>query len=444
MKPSAALLLTLLSLSPVAQAATEHLSDAGQDPVPAAQAQARERKLPLFVDFHAPWCYSCYFMASHVQTGPEWERASARLVRVELDADSPAGARWMKEWSVKAMPTYIVFDAEGRERGRVLGEKTRAEFYAWLDAALGGDTLEALRAKVTDGSEASLVAARETLGAFHARYDAAGGLAWYQGLPPKVRAAIARDPRASAWVARLELLRAANEKDVPACLNVAPAVLAAPLGCERPYELSRVMACTEGQPRRDPILRSQVEPMTRLLEKQVVAGGRCADERSVVTGAADLHQALGDPVAEKQVLERAIADVTARIGDKLGADRNLADNLRVYLDRAGRTEELDRLFPKLIAAFPDDYVYAFRQGKSLAQRGRHADALPLFEQADAKAYGVNKLRNAEWRAKSLVALNRSAEARAVLAVALKDNGAFFPDDAARIETLLATLAPAAP
>lgn len=429
-RPFAALLLLLAVAAP--SAAPE------PDPVAAALAQARERRVPLLVDFRAPWCYSCYYMARHVLTGAEWERAHRDMVVLELDADSPEGARAMQAWRIKAMPTYLLFDADGREQGRILGEQTRADFYRWLSVTAGRDPLETLKAGVVDGAEASVRAAREVLRAHHARYDAAGGLAWYGGLAPPVRAALARDREAAAWVARLELARAAADKDAAACANVAPMVFASDLGCERPYELDKVMACTAGAPNdaRGRLLRSQVERMRLLVDKRVLSDYRCADERSIVLGAADLHQAVGDAPAAAFVLERAIANLKIRIAGTPGSDRNLDDNLRVYLERAGRTDELHAWLVKLIDAYPDDYVYPSRYARSLAARGLHQEAVPHFERAGQKAYGVNRLRNAEALARSLQALGREPDARRVLAETLQANGPWFPAEAARLKTLL--------
>jgi len=44
--------------------------------VAAALAQAQREHVPLFVDFQAQWCYSCYFMATHVLTGAQWDDAA--------------------------------------------------------------------------------------------------------------------------------------------------------------------------------------------------------------------------------------------------------------------------------------------------------------------------------------------------------------------------------
>jgi thioredoxin-like negative regulator of GroEL len=450
MKPMIPRLIACLWLAASAGAAAADTAPAGADPFEAALAQARERRVPVLVDFTAPWCYSCYYMAKNVLTGPEWERATREAVAIELDADSPVGTKWKEAWGVKAMPTYLLFNAQGQELGRVLGEQTRADFYAWLSGTRGRDSLEAVKARVKDGSKASLEAAREVLRAYHARYDADGGLAWLDAQPEPVTSEVMRDSRASSWVARLELMRAESAGDAAGCAKAAPHVFAGPLACELPYELSRVMDCTGKMPegQRRALLASQAAPMQRLLDRRVLSAaskaGRCADERSIVLGAADLQQALGNAAAEKGALDRAIEDLKARIGGDLRKDRNMSDNLRVYLERAGRIAELDQMFPLLTAAYPDDYVYPYRHAKSLASRGQHAEAAPLYEQAAAKTYGVNKLHIAELRAQSLKALGRTGDARQVLADALQANGPWFPDDAAKLKALLDSLpAPAA-
>ena len=117
-------------------------------------------------------------------------------------------------------------------------------------------------------------------------------------------------------------------------------------------------------------------------------------------------------------------------------DRNAADNLRVYLLRADRIADVDALMPKLIAAYPDDYVYPYRYGRSLLDRGNAAAALPFLEQASTKAFGVNRLTVAGLRAKALIALNRRADAEKVVAEALEANGPWFPEAAAKLKATL--------
>jgi hypothetical protein len=166
----------------------------------------------------------------------------------------------------------------------------------------------------------------------------------------------------------------------------------------------------------------------------------CADKRSAVFAAADIFEALGDKDAKRALLMRAIADVEKEIGGDLKKDRNLDDNLRIYNDQlaalSGDYRAYDALMPRLIAAWPDDYVYAARWGKSLLARGQPADALPQLEAAAARAYGINRLQVAEQRVQALQALQRDADARHVVAETLKANGPWFPEEAAKLKALV--------
>src|SRR3546814_18702159 len=53
-------------------------------------AQANAQQQPLIVDFHAPWCYSCYFMATNILTGAD--RTEER--RVGKECVRTCRSRW--------------------------------------------------------------------------------------------------------------------------------------------------------------------------------------------------------------------------------------------------------------------------------------------------------------------------------------------------------------
>lgn len=403
------------------------------------------RQAPVIVDFYAPWCYSCYFMAKHVKTGPEWTALEKKAVIVELDADSPAGARWMQQWTVKGLPSYIVLDASGQELGRIPLERTRAQFYPEIAAIIArGSDLDKRKSQVKDGGKASLVAARSVLQAYAARADFDGAHDWLNSLPAAARKAVDQDADAALWQSRLALRKASVAKDAAACAAAAPAVLAGDLGCDRAYELDRALQCTASLPagEQQKLYAAQQPVMNALLAKRVfIATPSCADARSLITTTADLAATLGDKKREAAVLEQAIADAERRLGGAkkldLKRDRNLADNLRLYLDLAKRYEALDALFPKLIAAYPDDYVYAFRYGRNLIERGEPEKALSWLAQAAPKAYGLNRLTVAQYRADALVKLGRREEAKVVVAEALKANGPFFPEQVAKLKAAVA-------
>jgi len=402
-----------------------------------ALAQARKAHQPVLLDFRAPWCYSCYFMATHVLNGPEWKAVEAKVVVAELDADSPDGAAWMKKLEVKALPAYVVLNENGEELGRILAEQPREAFYPKLEKILAGaNTLDGYKREAAAGS---LEAVATVLGSYQARGEGRAGLDWYRHLPKAVRDRAGAERATALLLDRLALARAVQAKDDAAAVAAAGRVLAGNVGCDRPYVVDQLLEASARlpPPRRAALLAPQKAPLAKLLDEHVfVARPDCADQRSSVLAAADLDAALGDAAAEKAVLDRAIEAAKAGLGGELGRDRNLADNLRVYLARARRTDELDALYPKLIAAYPDDYVYAYRYGRSLLERGQAAAALPLLEQAADKAYGENRLAVATLRVKALKALHRPAEAEKVVSEALEQNGNWFPDEVAKLKAAL--------
>jgi hypothetical protein len=424
--------LTLLALA----LSTATLADTPKT-VEDALAQAQKAHQPAFLDFSAPWCYSCYFMMTHVLNGPEWEKLESRTVVAEVDADSPDGATWMKKLQVKALPAYIVLNENGEELGRILAEQPREKFYPAVDKILAGShTLDQLKAGAAKGSNDDVAS---VLASYEARKEGQAGLDWFASLPERTRSAAKGDKHVASWLDRLELARAMKAKDDAAAVTAAKRVLAGDIGCDRPYVVDNLLEASEKMPQaeRRPVLLAQKPALDRLLDKNVfVAKPTCADQRSTVLTTADVDAAIGDAKAETAVLDRAIDATRTYLADDYRKDRNAADNLRVYLVRAKHTEELDALYPKLIAAYPDDYVYSYRWGRSLVERGRPAEALPLLEKAAEKAYGENRLVVATFRVKALKALHRENDAKQVVADALEETGKWFPEEVEKLKAEL--------
>ncbi len=405
--------------------------------VDAALARAQHEHLPVLIDFTALWCYSCYYMETHVLTGSEWNALEKHAVVVKTDADSPDGAHWMEKLRVKALPSYVVLKPDGSELGRVVAEQSRQKFYAQMQRILGGDdVLDALKKKVDAGSVSAIA---EVMSGYLARDQVQPGLEWYAALPAERRKAAAANADVALWLNRLQMEKAAKAKDDASCMASAKKVLAGNVGCDRYYVLDTLLGCSQKLPaaERTALLTPQRGALDQLLSQQAfVDPPVCADQRTAVMVAADIDKAVGDSAGETAMLDRAIADARQRMGGDLAKDRNLADNLRVFLTRAKRMDEVDALMPKLIATYPDDYVYAYRYGRSLLERDRPADALPYLEQAADKAFGVNRLGVATLRVKALLALKRRPDAEAVVAETLKQNGPWFPEAAAKLKAAL--------
>jgi thioredoxin-like negative regulator of GroEL len=435
MKRLAVLLLPLaLAAALPAIAATPK----GPATIAAALEEGARQHKPVLIDFQAVWCYSCYFMASHVLTGDEFKALESKVIFVEADADKPDGQAWMKKLNVHFLPTYVALDEHGNELGRILAERPRDKFYAEVAGILSGNQrLDKLKG---DAQKGSLAAVAAVLDDYQKRYAGAEGLAWFETLPPVVKNVADKDRDVALGRQQLLLLKAKADKNDDGIADAARHVLAGRIGCQRPYVIDDLLGATAAWPpeKKRAAALEQKEAMRSYVDTQVlVVNPPCADIRSGVLSLADVDAAAGDAAGEKAILDRAIDMTRGKLGSKVASDRNLADNLRVYLVRAKRTDEVDALELKLIAAYPDDYVYSYRHGRNLVETGRAKEALPFLEKAAAKAYGANRLQVATYRAKALIALGRKDEAKKVVDTVLAQEGQTFPEAAARLRQVVA-------
>jgi uncharacterized protein (TIGR03067 family) len=91
-----------------------------------AFAAAKEQHRLVLVDYYAEWCKPCHQMEATVFQAPEVLRRLSDFVLLRVDVDRSAIPLAHR---VDAMPTYIIFDPEERERVRMVGAKSFDAFY---------------------------------------------------------------------------------------------------------------------------------------------------------------------------------------------------------------------------------------------------------------------------------------------------------------------------
>ena len=80
------------------------------DDYPRAVAEAKRRKLPIFVDAGAPWCHTCRSMDAFVFTDPALKPDAERFVWLAINTENRRNAAFLKQNSIPALPTYLVVD----------------------------------------------------------------------------------------------------------------------------------------------------------------------------------------------------------------------------------------------------------------------------------------------------------------------------------------------
>jgi thioredoxin 2 len=87
-------------------------------------------KVPVLVDFWAPWCGPCRMAAPHVKKLASEMAGKALVLKVDTDQHPALGARY----DVRSIPNFVVFK-QGRVVSRQSGLAPAAQMRRWLEVA---------------------------------------------------------------------------------------------------------------------------------------------------------------------------------------------------------------------------------------------------------------------------------------------------------------------
>ena len=105
-----------------------------------ALAKAKKENRKLMVDCYTLWCGPCRHMAKNVFPDENLGKyMNANFVCIQLDMEHGEGPELNKTFNVKAYPTFIFFDAEGKEMSRFEGMCMQDEFQKRCERILKGE-----------------------------------------------------------------------------------------------------------------------------------------------------------------------------------------------------------------------------------------------------------------------------------------------------------------
>ena len=88
---------------------------------------------PVLVDFWAPWCAPCRMIAPMVEAVAEQYRASASVVKLNVDDNPSTSGRY----GIKGIPTLILF-RDGKEAERIVGATSKEALSRLIEKHLAG------------------------------------------------------------------------------------------------------------------------------------------------------------------------------------------------------------------------------------------------------------------------------------------------------------------
>lgn len=92
-------------------------------------AQAKKEKKVIFVDAYASWCGPCKLMAKNIFTLQSvGDYYNSHFVNTKIDMEKGEGVELAKKYGVKAYPTYLFIDGDGKVVHKTLGYFEEKEF----------------------------------------------------------------------------------------------------------------------------------------------------------------------------------------------------------------------------------------------------------------------------------------------------------------------------
>lgn len=105
-----------------------------------ALAKAKKENKKLMVDCYTLWCGPCRYMATNIFPNDTLGAyMNEHFVCMKLDMEHGEGPERNKTFNVKAYPTFIFFDADGKEMSRFEGMAYKEEFQKRCERILKGE-----------------------------------------------------------------------------------------------------------------------------------------------------------------------------------------------------------------------------------------------------------------------------------------------------------------
>jgi thiol:disulfide interchange protein len=105
-----------------------------------ALKRAREENRVVLVDFYADWCIWCKKLdGTTLSDGPVAAFLSEKTVPLRLDVDHE-GRELSKRYRVNGLPTVLILNADGSERGRIGGYLPPPQFLERMKVLVGAES----------------------------------------------------------------------------------------------------------------------------------------------------------------------------------------------------------------------------------------------------------------------------------------------------------------
>ncbi len=117
---------------------------------------AKKENKPIFVDCFTVWCGPCKMMSSTVfMEQAVADYFNSTFINAKIDMEKGEGIDIKNKYEVKAYPTFLYLDKDGKELNRIVGSMPGTEFIAESKLGMSGNGLTKMQAKYAAGERSS-------------------------------------------------------------------------------------------------------------------------------------------------------------------------------------------------------------------------------------------------------------------------------------------------
>lgn len=96
--------------------------------------EAQKQNKPIFIDFYAAWCGPCKMLERYTfSNGKVGAYTNRHYIAYRVDAEKGEGPRLANQYRIRAYPTIVFLDPQGRELGRHVGYTDAEGFLVLLN-----------------------------------------------------------------------------------------------------------------------------------------------------------------------------------------------------------------------------------------------------------------------------------------------------------------------
>lgn len=347
---------------------------------------AKEKKL-LLVDYGAPWCPACVRLETEVFGTPEFKKASKKLVKVALNADMQANKSFGEKYAIRALPTLLILNENGEELYRILDFKPAPALVAELNSVLAKKptAVAAVQKKAEAGDKTAMAFMAEQ--AFN-RLDFESAVKWY-----------AKVGEMNHFYAYSEM-GLAGEKDLKDQKNREAYIATLKKWIQwQPDSYTAITARNDWAGLYEDKKKIPAELKAELQKNLELLSGFAQSSEKTKKLFAEWKISDLAPFEHEDILAALYTSATSLQNDKLAeaVKTQLQQSLQKktlsverpgeilaglpYFRKAGLAKEEEEWLQKLVAAYPDTYVYHMKLSAFYVRQKDFTKALPEAKKA---------------------------------------------------------------